>query len=134
MRRAMAAAAVAVTLFLVAAACGGPRNSLNTATGICYRALGVAGNAVHHKGRFLGVRRAKARNVAKYMPAAATIREDEVCVVGFQGEFRPGDVTDANPPGPGRYAVIAVTRGDPHLIGARVVDDLPLSFRRHLGL
>lgn len=134
MRRSVVATALAASLCLGAVACGGPRNSLNTATGLCYRSLGVGDAVVHHKGRFLGVRRARTEKVAQYIPAASSVREREVCVIGYQGDFRPGDVKDASPPGPGRYAVVAVTRGDPHLIGARVVDDLPLSFRRHLGL
>ena len=48
--------------------------------------------------------------------------------VGRVENYRPGDVVNAQPPGPGRYAVVAVTTGNPVLLGAQVTDRLPLRF------
>ncbi len=128
-RRRRATVAMAVGATVVMAACGGPRNSLNTDASVCFRSLAVASNAVHHKGKLVGVRRVSARELAKQMPEATVAGRDPVCLVAFASDYRPGQVDHAQPPGPGRYAVVAVTTGTPTLLGARVTDRLPLRFR-----
>jgi len=119
--------AAAVTAAVVSA-CGGPRNSLNTDASVCFRSLAVASDAVHHKGKLVGVRRVSARQLAGQMPEATTHGKDPVCLVAFESAYGPGDVADAHPAVGGRYAVVAVTTGAPVLLGARVSDSLPLRF------
>lgn len=122
--------AVAVAVAAAAmAACGGPRNSLNTDASVCFRSLAVASGAVHHKGKLVGVRRVSAHQFAMQMPDVIAPDHDPVCLVAYQSDYRPGDVTDAHPPVAGRYAVVAVTSGRPTLLGTRVTDRLPLRFR-----
>ncbi|MGI9032508.1 MAG: hypothetical protein ACR2HY_02270 [Acidimicrobiales bacterium] len=127
MRRALVAIGMAAVL--VWAGCGGPRNSLNTATSVCFRSLVVAEDAVHHKGRLVGVRKVSAQTFARHVPDAPTVPKDDVCLVAFGGDYRPGDVAGTRAPTTGRYAVVAVTTGQPVLLGARVTDDLPIRFR-----
>lgn len=118
-------AAVAGTL----TACAGPRNSLNTDASVCFRSLAVASGAVQHKGRLVGVRRVSARQFTAQMPHTTARPRDPVCLVAYESDYRPGQVAAADPPGPGRYAVVAVTAGTPVLLGATVTDRLPLRFR-----
>ncbi len=121
--------AVAVAAMVAVAACGGPRNSLNTDASVCFRSLAVASGAVHHKGKLVGVRRVSAHKFAAQMPEATVKGHDPVCLVAYQSDYRPGEVDGAPPPGAGRYAVVAVATGSPTLLGSRVTDRLPLRFR-----
>ncbi len=96
---------------------------------VCFRSLAVASDAVHQKGKLVGVRRVSAHELAEQMPNATAAGRDPVCLVAFKSDYRPGEVDHAQPPGPGRYAVVAVTTGAPTLLGAQVTDRLPLRFR-----
>jgi hypothetical protein len=127
MRRRLAAALAATTVVL--AGCGGPRNALNTSESVCFRSIVVAKDAVHHKGRLVGVHKIAGASLPRHMPGITVATRDEVCLVAFRGDYREGDVEAANPPGAGRYAVVAVTTGAPTLLGARLSDDIP--FRTH---
>ncbi len=102
---------------------------MNTDASVCFRSLAVASDAVHHKGKLVGVRRVSARELAKQMPEATVAGPNPVCLVAFKSDYLAGEVDHAQPPGPGRYAVVAVTTGAPTLLGARVTDRLPLRFR-----
>lgn len=123
-----AVVAVAVAAMAILAGCGGPRSSLNTDASVCFRSLAVAGDAVHHKGKLVGVRRVSAREFAAHMPEAKDVGPHPVCVVAYQDDYRPGDVVGAQPAASGRFAVVGVTTGTPSLVGARVTDRLPFRF------
>ncbi|MFN2607618.1 MAG: hypothetical protein ABR511_06925 [Acidimicrobiales bacterium] len=127
-RRAGLAAAVAAGA-LALAGCGGPRNSLNTASSVCFRSLAVAEDAVHHTGRIVGVRRVSAASFAQRVPGATTVPDEDVCLVAFSGAFTSGAVAGAVGPPAGHYAIVAVTSGRPTLLGTRLADELPLRFR-----
>lgn len=124
------AVAVAITLALVApAACGGPRNSLNTATSQCFRALPLARNTVNNRGKLVGVRSVLGTTLARDLPEAAPLGKQRLCVVAFRGPYGEAQVPRANPAGPGTYALVAVDRGGSTVLASFVVNDLPLRFR-----
>jgi hypothetical protein len=121
-------AAVAVALGLLAA-CGGPRNTLNTATSQCFRALPLARSTVNNRGKLVGVRSVLGTTLAKQLPEAGSLGRQRLCVVAFHGPYTAGEVPRANPSGPGTYALVAVDRGGSTVLASFVVDDLPLRFR-----
>ena len=129
MTRMAAAGAAAVVAALVASGCGGPRNSLNTSESVCFRSLAVAREAVHHRGKLIGVRRVSPQALERHLPETGTVPRDDACLVVFRGDYKPGDVDGARPPAAGRYAMVAVTTGQPILLGARVSDHPPLHLR-----
>jgi len=114
-RRRRAPAAVAVGAFLLAAACGGPRNTLNTAGSHCFKAIPLAKATLAHK-----------------LPQAERLGDQRVCLVAFRGPYAVGAVPLADPSGPGDYAIVAVDRGGSTVVASFVVDELPLRFRHPL--
>jgi len=128
-RRLRLRAGVAAAVLGLLAACGGPRNTLNTATSQCFRALPLARNTVNQRGKLVGVRSVLGTTLAKQQPEAAFLGRQRLCVVAFRGPYAAGQVPRANPPGPGTYALVAVDRGGSTVLGSFVVDDLPLRFR-----
>jgi hypothetical protein len=120
---------MAVLLAVVAslAACT-PRNSLGTGSTACIKAIPVAADEVHHKGKPEGVRTVRASNLASRLPEVAPLGRQTVCLVAFNDDFRPGDVTHAKVQRAGRYALVVV---DNHqmVVAAFVLDRLPLRFR-----
>lgn len=155
LRRA-AAAGVGLALGVVAlGGCASAHNSLGTGSSTCFQALPSATQAVHNKGRFLGVRRVRLSQLRR-PPTTATTQPStsqpsttepsttqppttlspkeakrSVCVVAFQGKFAPGDVAQA-PPRSGNYAVVVIGEHGGEPLRAFVTDTLPLRFR-HLG-
>jgi len=122
---------LALALVLVAAtACGGPRSSLGTPATLCYRALPAAAATVHHKGRFVGVRRMKSSAVVRYLPQAAGAAD--LCVVAYSDHFKPGDVEGVHFEHPARYAIVAVTARTLKPAGAFVTNRLPFRFQRRV--
>ncbi len=121
--------AVAAVALAALAACGGPRNSLNTATSQCFRALPLARNTVSNRGKLVGVRSVVGTTLARQLPEAAPLGKQRLCVVAFRGPYGEGQVPRADPPGPGTYALVAVDRGGSTVLASFVVDDLPLRFR-----
>jgi hypothetical protein len=99
-RRAVAVAALAA---IGVTACSVPRNALGTSATPCFRALPPAEAAVHRKGRLVGVRRVTTASLRKRFPTNPRLRA----------------LT---------YAVVAVTSRGTQVVGASVVDRLPLSF------
>jgi hypothetical protein len=121
-------AGVAVALAALAG-CGGPRNSLNTETSQCFRALPLARNTVNARGKLVGVRAILGTTLAKQLPEAAPLGKQRLCVVAFRGPYTENQVPRANPPGPGTYALVAVDRGGSTVVASFVVNELPLRFR-----
>jgi hypothetical protein len=108
-----------------------PRNSLGTGSTACIKAIPVAADEVHHKGRPEGVRTVSAASLAKRIPEVAPLGKQTVCLVAFSDDFRPGDVTHAKVQRAGRYALVVV---DSHqrVVVAFVLDRLPLRFRHQI--
>ena len=110
------------------AGCAGQRNSLGTGSTGCFRSLPAAATAVHHEGRYLGVRQVKAMTVAKRHPEFARFGNQTLCIVAYQGSFGPGSVEGANPARSGPYAVVVVDARTAKALAAFLVDRLPLRF------
>jgi hypothetical protein len=128
--RRLGAAGLALSL-LVAASCAGGRNSLGTAASSCFRALPSAKDAVHGKGRLIGVRRVSVATLKQRIPndtKLATLPSQELCVFAFQGSFVAGQVTGAVGGASGQYAVIAVTIKQPEVVRSIVTNRLPTRF------
>jgi len=123
-------AAVAVVVACAALdGCAGPRNTLNTATSQCFRALPLARASANDRGRLVGVRSVHATTLARRLPEAAPLGRQRLCVFAFKGPYNNGEITRARPAGPGTYAVIAVDRSGSTVLASFVVNDLPLRFR-----
>ena len=127
MRRRLALGALAV-LIAGCPGCAGQRNSLGTGSTGCFRALPAAETAVHHQGRYLGVRQVKASTVAKRHPEFAQFGSETLCVVAFQGTFGAGSVAGANPARSGAFAVVVLDAKTAKVVAAFIVDRLPLRF------
>ena len=125
MRRTLARVAVAVALV---AGCAAPRNSLGTAASPCFRALPTAKAAVHHQGRFVGVRRVS-RNRARELFHTEPPAGREFCLVGFSGAYRPDNVDHAVGTSSGRYAAVLVTLRGTTALRTFLVDKLPTHLR-----
>lgn len=130
--RAPLAAATAAAVVLMLAACGGPRNALNTTSGQCFRALPAARAAVHDRGRLVGVRSVPATSLARSLPQAAPLAGRRLCVIAFRGPYGAGEIAGAEPPGPGTYGVVALDNNGAAVLASFVVNDLPLRFRHRL--
>jgi hypothetical protein len=121
-------AAVAMSLL---PGCAGARNSLGTAAEPCFRALPPASDAVHKKGKLVGVRKISTASLQHRLPgdrALAAIKAQDLCVFAFRGAFQPTDVPLATNGRPGSYAVVAVTIKHPMVVAAFVVNRLPARF------
>jgi len=126
-----ARATLSLALMLALASCAGPRNSLNTAASVCFRAIPSAADAVGHRGRLVGVRRRSQRYVARRFPAVSTPPgRGPVCLVAFRGDYRSGQVRGTNLKG--RYAIVVVEARSRHVVRVRVTNKLPLRFRHRV--
>lgn len=124
---------LATGMFL--SACSSPRLVLGTSSNLCFKALPAAEDAVYHRGQLLGVKKLDYSTLVQRLgrgeaavPAqsSAVSGETEVCVIGFRGHYGPGSVQFARPDSRGTYAVLAVTVQHQTVIGAFVVDRLPV--------
>jgi hypothetical protein len=138
-RLALASAVVLASCSL--AACTSPRNTLGTSTSPCFRALAVARDAVHDRGRFAGVRYFSAHDLARLLvEARPPIRGTSIagpprvglCVVAYQDDFRPGEVelARAERPGPHRYALVVVRLHDVRVLVTLLVRRVPWRLTR----
>jgi hypothetical protein len=130
-RTGRAVCALAAAVLLGVAGCGGPRNSLGTASSACYRALPPATDAVSRKGKLVGVRKIHTATLKNRLPAdrlLAAVRDSELCVVAFKGTFQPVDVPLATTTVPGTYAVVAVSIRHPAIVAAFILNRLPARF------
>ena len=128
MRRGAAVAAI-VAILTVLSACASPRNALNTPDSACFRGVPAAGAAVGPKGRVIGVRAVRRETLVRRLPEAARIPDRVVCAVAYRGDFVPGDVRDADPAGPGPYALVALDVRTQRVLATFVVDRLPVGFK-----
>ncbi|HKN40479.1 MAG TPA: hypothetical protein VJ456_15385 [Acidimicrobiia bacterium] len=124
-----AGAAAAVALL---AACAGPRNTLNTATSHCFRALPLAKATVNNRGHLVGVRSVVATTLAGRLPEADRLGRQRLCLIAFRGPYAAGEIPRAQPAGPGPYAIVAVDSNGSTVLASFVVDELPLRFRHRL--
>lgn len=124
MRRLVAAALSLVT----AAACATPRNGLNTSSSACFRALPAAEAAVRRKGSLVGVRRVSRSDLAAKLAAASAIDQGRLCAIAFRASYQPGDVVEADPPGPGAFALVVLDGEGSRVLRSFVLDSLPIRF------
>ncbi|MDQ1391423.1 MAG: hypothetical protein QOF30_400 [Acidimicrobiaceae bacterium] len=112
-------------------ACSG-RISLGTEASACFRDLPTARQAVHDKGKLVGVRRVSADTLRDRLPADATLAtlpNQDLCVFAFSGTYDPGSVVGADATKTGHFAIVAVSAKHPEAVAAVVVDELPTRFR-----
>lgn len=126
LRRRFGALVVVVALLCAPIALGGctaARNTLGPRVGTCFHALPVAAAAVHHRGKFAGVRLLSAgdlRDRHRLGELVQGTQRSSLCVVGFRGSFTSAQVTDpvgttvrAQRP----FAVVVVSSAGDHLLG-----------------
>ena len=134
----MGRVALASLLAVTLAGCAAARNSLGTTASPCFDALAIAGNAVHHRGTFAGVVQVSLDkfNADAHRPPGFSMADRgvrDVCVVAYQGQFRPDQVERPFGPTPaggvGRYAIVVVSKPQNRLLGTVVRQTEPLRFR-----
>jgi hypothetical protein len=122
-RRAVCLAAV----LAIGTSCAGARNSLNTTASPCFRALAAADDAVHRKGRLVGVRLVETEDLAQKVPEAAALGHQKLCGVAYRDDFTSGEVSGATPGHTGHYALVLVDRSQ-RVIASFLLDELPIRF------
>jgi hypothetical protein len=137
-RAARAVLGVCLSLAVALAGCTSARDTLGTNASICFEALPVAGDAVHHHGTFTGVRLVSLTSVGAdthlraHLAARAGKAVHDVCVVSYRGTFRVDGVERplGRPPagGVGHYAIVIVSNPQDHLLGTVVRLTQPLRF------
>jgi hypothetical protein len=133
--RGVGAAGMAVAVLAIGlAGCTAPRNALGTSSSQCFRALAVAPAALHHEGRFAGVRYLSAANVAKAieastgegrgLPAAIKANSAAVCAVRYRGSFTASGLAAEWPPGRrgGTLAVVVLVARSEKLLTTVLLD------------
>lgn len=136
------AVAVALVVSVSLAACTSPRNTLGTSSSLCYRAVPVATDAVHDRGKLSGVRVFGPRDLQRHQELLADLERraghplHTLCVVSFHGEFRFDQVDrpvgHAPPGGSGPFAVVVVTSPQNTLLGTFVLSREPLPLRHEV--
>jgi hypothetical protein len=135
----VAAAGIGLAVGVVAlGGCASAHNSLGTGSSTCFQALPSATQAVHGKGRFIGVRRVPLSQLRRppSTPPSSTSPEQSpnqskraVCVVAFQGNYGPGEVELETVQRSGNYAIVVVGEHGGKPLRAFVTNRLPLRFR-----
>ncbi len=137
------AALIATGLSL--SSCTSARNTLGTTSSVCYQALPQAAEAVHHQGRFLGIRLLPSsllespshRRLRAFLSLRAGAEVREVCLAAYRGKFTPAGVErflGAKPPGgAGSIAVVVVSRPGNRVLATFIFDHRPLRFA-HSGI
>jgi hypothetical protein len=114
---------------LLLSGCAARGANLGTTSDPCFRALPVAASAVEHDGRFIGVRLVAASRLRRRLPSVASLGNQKICLVGFEGHFDSTDVQEPLNDNKGTYAVVAVKTDGSAVLGTAVIDRLPLAFR-----
>jgi hypothetical protein len=120
---------LSLVLSLGLAGCTASRNVLGTADSACFQAIPVAAQAVHHRGKLVGVHRVATDRLHRLLSTVPHHPHKAVCVVAYRGSFTSDQVQMAPPGQSGRYAVIVVSSPGNHVVQSYVLDKLPLSFR-----
>jgi hypothetical protein len=139
----VAATALALGLsFAVVPSCTSARNTLGTNSSVCLRALAVAQDAVHGRGKFAGVRFVPVSALVKYkhLHAALTARAHpplhDVCLVSYRGRFRLDQVDNpagrAPAGGVGHFAIVVVSVPRNALLATFVLQHEPVRFRHYV--
>jgi hypothetical protein len=125
-------------LVVTLAGCTSARDTLGTSASSCFDALALAGNAVHHRGTFAGVRLVSfdAFGTDVHMRAALSNRFGtkihNVCAVSYRGTFRVDQVEQLLGPPPaggvGHFAVVIVSKPQNKLLGTVVRLTQPMRF------
>ncbi|HUZ20055.1 MAG TPA: hypothetical protein VMU75_05730 [Acidimicrobiales bacterium] len=123
-------------------ACTSPRNALGPSESPCFRVLARASAAVHHEGRYAGVRYLSVAELARALersrpqlvdvPPAVTKSREGVCVVAYTGSFTSQYVEagwSVDSPH-GRYAVVVVSVTGERVIATIVLQHAPVRFTR----
>jgi len=131
-------------LALALGGCTPPRNALGTSSSQCFRALAVAPAAVHHRGRFAGVRYLSAASLAKAveasagrgygLPRAIEANTAAVCVVRYRGSFEASGLTEEWPPGrkQGTVAAVVLVAKSDKLLATVLIDRQSVRFANPL--
>jgi hypothetical protein len=137
-RVALTVLAAGLSMAMALSGCTSARDTLGTNASTCFEALAVAGNAVHHRGLFTGVRLVSLDSVGAdthlraHLAARAGKAVHDVCVVSYRGTFREDQVERpfGLPPagGVGHYAIVIVSKPQNHLLGTIVRLTQPLRF------
>ena len=127
--RGMLLAPLMVAMMGTMAACGSPRTSLGTDASACFRALPAARDAVHDRGRLVGVRHVSADHAERIVPHGDETVNDAVCLVAFRGPYQRDDVDAVVRSEGTEFAVVAVELdAKPRRLGCVLVDHLPARF------
>lgn len=130
-------AVAGVVVALAAAGCGPVHPVVSRGTvADCYRAIPIAKKAIHDpKAKMKGVHRIPARKLRPQVTLAygSVAPKTPVCVIAFQGDFAPGQVTDARPDAQGHYAIVVITSKNLRLVTSVVTDRLPRRFAGRLA-
>ena len=120
------AAVVSLGLF---GACGSPRTSLGTDASACFRALPAARQAVHDRGRLVGVRHVSANHASRIVPHGDAHVDGAVCLVAFRGPYQSGSVDAVVRADGSEFAIVAIDLDPkPRRLGCVLVDHLPARF------
>jgi hypothetical protein len=121
--------AVAAAVSLGLPACGSPRTSLGTDASACFRALPVARQAVHERGRLVGVRRVSAEHALRIVPHNDRRDDGSVCLIGFHDSYDRGNVDGVVRVDGSKFAIVAVALDRrPRRLGTLLTDQLPERF------
>ncbi len=120
--------------------CTAARTELGTSDSSCYLALPAATAAIGSRGRLLGVHLMRLSTVKqKYvrlfdaLPVQPTSRQ-QVCVIGFAGQFTRASVARPYGHQSGHLAVVVLAAPSNQLIGTVIFDRAPLRFgHSHIG-
>jgi hypothetical protein len=125
----MIAVACALAAALAMTGCGSPRTSLGTDASACFRALPIARQAVHQRGRLVGIRRVSGEHASRIVPHGDAAKIGSVCLIAFRDSYEESDVDGVVHTNGSKFAIVAVALDSrPRRLGAVLTDRLPVRF------
>lgn len=129
-----------VLVACLAAGCTVARSNLGTTDSPCYLALPAATMATGSHGKLIGVRLFRLNNLRQRyprlyheLPAAGTSRQ-QVCVLGFSGQFTRASVSRPYGKAAGHLAVVVLDAPSNRLIGTVIFNHQPIPLgHSHIG-
>ncbi|MGD0380425.1 MAG: hypothetical protein ABSC30_10625 [Acidimicrobiales bacterium] len=125
------------------AGCTAARDTLGTNSSPCFRALALAEDAVHDRGKFAGVRLVsdstldKGSHFENVLKQRSSTPLHNLCLVAYRGSYRPSQVkrpAGKEPAsGVGHFAIVVVSTPQNDLLATFVLEKEPVRFR-HLAL